>query len=183
MRILCVDYGRSRVGLAVSDALGRTAQPLEVIQRPKRGSLIDPVVEVARRVEAEQIVVGLPLKLDGSPGVAAESARSFAQSLRERAGLPVVLWDERLSTVEASRRMRTAGTSGSRRRKAVDKVAAAVILQSYLQASGGRDVDPEDTVLPEAVPPREYHPPEHRRPRDRRPRRKRDDWRRDLGES
>jgi putative Holliday junction resolvase len=148
-RVLGVDYGKVRVGLAVSDPLGLTALPLEVVERPKRGSLVDAVVAAARRVEAERIVVGLPLRLDGSSGVAAEAARSFAKSLEERSGLPVVCWDERLSTVEASRGMRAAGVSARRQRGVVDKVAAAVILASYLesQAPAGRDAAPPSPPL------------------------------------
>ena len=150
-RVLAVDYGRSRVGLAVSDALGRTAQPLEVVQRPKRGSLVEAVVSVAKRVGAEEIVVGLPLRLDGTEGVAAEATRSFGKALGERAGLPVTFWDERLTTVEASRRMRSAGVNARRQRGVVDKVAAAVLLRSFIE-SREPAADLEEAVLPEPAP-------------------------------
>ncbi|HVL80603.1 MAG TPA: Holliday junction resolvase RuvX [Actinomycetota bacterium] len=151
-RVLCVDYGGTRVGLAVSDALGRTAQPLDVLKRKKGSSLVESVLGVARRLEADEIVVGLPLKMDGSTGVAAEAARSFARSLEERWGSPVAMWDERLSTVEASRGMREAGVSARQQRETVDKVAAAMILRSYLDARvNGAAPDVDDVVLPELV--------------------------------
>lgn len=147
-RILCVDYGRSRVGLAVSDPLGATAQPLEVVDRPKKGSLLDAVLEVATRVGAEEIVVGLPLRMDGGEGPSAQAARQFAEAMSERTDVPIVLWDERLSTVEASRRMRSAGVKARDQRGTVDKVAAAVVLRSYLETKSQGSSLPPDAVLP-----------------------------------
>src|SRR5687768_16615813 len=133
-RVLAVDYGKVRIGLAVSDPLGHIAQPLRVIERPRRGSLVDAVVAVAREVEASEIVVGLPLRMDGTEGANARSTRDFADALRERSGLPVVLWDERLSTVEATRGMRQAGYTSREQRGTVDKVAASLVLRSYLES-------------------------------------------------
>jgi putative Holliday junction resolvase len=192
MRVLAVDYGRVRAGLAVSDALGTTAQPLGVVTRPKRGSLVEAVVAEARRVEAEEIVVGLPLRLDGSEGVAAEAARSFAKALGERSGLPVAMWDERMTTVEASRRMRSAGVSARDQRGVVDKVAAAVLLRSFLEARGGSPADVDDLTLPEdpAPPEPSARRTAARRTRDRSPTRRanraprssRQDWREDVDE-
>ncbi len=184
-RVLCVDYGRRRLGLAVSDALGATAQPLEVVERTKQRSALQGVLAVVERVQPEEIVVGLPLRLDGSPGVAAQAAQQFADALRERSGLPVTLWDERLSTTEASRQMRSAGMDQRRQRGVVDKVAAAMILRSYLETRRRRGVDVEDMTLPEPIeaPHPEPGPPVER-PGRRKPRRRkpsdRDGWRREL---
>lgn len=143
------------MGLAVSDPLGATAQPLEVVARPKKGSLVDAVLGVAARVEAEEIVVGLPLRLDGEEGPSAEAARQFAEAMSGRTEVPVVLWDERLSTKEASRRMRSAGVKAREQRGAVDKVAAAVVLRSYLEAKRPESSLPSDAVLPADEPGRQ----------------------------
>lgn len=155
-RVLGVDFGAARIGLAVSDPLGHTAQPLEVVTRSKNQSMVEAVLKVASDLEVVEIVVGLPLKLDGTSGVAAEAARNFADALEQRCNVPVVLWDERLSTVQASRDLRSAGLGSKRQKGVVDKVAAAVVLGSYLQSKvPSRDV--EDMVLPEnyEAPPRE----------------------------
>lgn len=149
MRVLAVDYGKVRCGLAVSDRLGTTAQPLEVVIRPPKGSLVQSVLDVALRVEAELIVVGLPLKMDGTPGREAEAAKAFAKALEERSGLAVRLWDERLSTVEASRGLRQAGMSAKRQRGKVDMVAAAVVLRSFLESRHRERPDPGEAALPE----------------------------------
>lgn len=148
-RVLGVDFGAARVGLAVSDPLGHTAQPLEVVNRSKNQSMVDAVLKVATDLDVVEIVVGLPLKLDGTSGVAADAARSFADALKERGKIPVVLWDERLSTVQASRDLRSAGLASKRQKGVVDKVAAAVVLGSYLQ-SKTPSPDIEDMVLPES---------------------------------
>lgn len=133
-RVLGVDHGTRRVGLAISDPLRRTAQPVEVVTATKDRGLLDAVAEAASRLEAEEIVVGLPVRLDGTEGPAAAAARGFADALRERTALPVVLWDERLSSVEASRAMRAGGVDARRQRGSVDKVAAAIVLRAYLEA-------------------------------------------------
>lgn len=184
-RVLCVDYGKSRVGLAVSDPLGATAQPLEVIERPKKGSLVDAVLGVAARVEAEEIVVGLPLRLDGEEGPSAQAARQFAESMSERTEVPIVLWDERLSTKEASRQMRSAGVGAREQRGTVDKVAAAVVLGSYLESKRTGSSLPADAVLPdtgsshEAAAEPDPHEPGGEAARKRRRQEKRDRHRRE----
>ena len=133
-RILGVDLGTRRIGLAVSDPSGVIASPLRVIER--RG---DPdadraaILAAAREAEAERIVVGLPTELSGRAGPAARTARAEVEALRAAApDLPVVLVDERLTTVIAERSLVQAGVRRKDRRAKVDKVAAAVILQSYL---------------------------------------------------
>lgn len=131
-RVLGVDVGTARIGLAVSDPEGLLAQPLEVVAAGE-----DAVAAIAARaseLEVGEIVVGVPLRMDGTRGPAAESAVRFAAELEEASGLPVRTWDERLSTVEASRAMRAGGADARRQRGRVDKVAAALVLGAYLEA-------------------------------------------------
>ncbi len=138
MRVLAVDYGQKRVGLAISDALEITANPLCVLER--KGDL-SSMAAVAARVAAivaaegaEELVVGLPLNTDGSRGPAAELAQRFADLLAAQVRVPVRLHDEHLSTTEAHERMGAARSAKARarRRGTVDQVAAAVILRDYL---------------------------------------------------
>jgi putative Holliday junction resolvase len=124
-RVLCADYGTVRIGLAVSDPLGATAQPLDVV------SDVESVVERARELDVAEIVVGLPLRTTGEAGPEAEAARDFARQVEEASGITVVLWDERLSSKQAERVM---GGDARKRRGKVDKVAAAIVLQSFLDA-------------------------------------------------
>ena len=128
-RVLCVDYGTVRMGLAVSDPLGATAQPLDVVEPS-----VDEVVETARDLGVSEIVVGLPLRTTGESGPEAEAARDFARELEEASGIPVQMWDERLSSVEAERVMAAQGVRSRQRRGSVDKVAAAIVLQSFLDS-------------------------------------------------
>jgi putative Holliday junction resolvase len=131
VRALGIDLGSKRIGVAVSDGEGRLATPYEVV--PRSG---DPardhrrIAELAEETGAERLVVGLPLSLDGSVGAAAEAAVAEAELLAAATGLPVDTWDERLTTVTADRHL--AGLKGPARRKVIDKVAAAVILQGWL---------------------------------------------------
>ncbi|MCP3982381.1 MAG: Holliday junction resolvase RuvX [bacterium] len=137
-RLLAVDLGQVRIGLALSDPLGITAQPLETLQAigPKRD--LQNVAEVAREHEATTVVVGLPLLLSGEDGEAARGARAFAEGLGRRLpGVRIALWDERLTTVQAERAMIAGNARRSRRREAIDVVAAVIILQSFLDAGAG----------------------------------------------
>jgi putative Holliday junction resolvase len=127
-RVLAVDLGAARIGLAISDPEGLVALPLDVI--PNDGGAVDAIV----KIDADEFVVGLPVRMDGTQGREARTARAFAAELRERTGKPVTLWDERLSTVQAQRTMRSGGTTAKRQRGRVDKVAAAVVLQSFLES-------------------------------------------------
>lgn len=138
MRILAVDMGERRVGLAVSDPTGTVAQPLSVAVLEEPDEILAVVAEAARRVGAEALVIGLPRHMNGEEGEGARRARALAAALTERLGLPVDLWDERLTTVAAHRALREGGVSGRRRRDKVDKMAAALILQGYLEARRGR---------------------------------------------
>ncbi len=139
MRALGVDPGTKRIGLAVSDLTGTIASPLLVLQRSKspRHDLSE-IARIARTEEAEVIVVGLPINMDGSLGPAAQAATAFADRLATVAGVPVELHDERRTTVTADQAMREGGLDGRARRQRVDKVAAAVMLQSWLDSRRGR---------------------------------------------
>ncbi len=136
MRILGLDLGDKRIGVALSDPLGWTAQGLDVI--PGAGgakSDIKKIKEITQKYEVEKVVVGLPLNMDGSPGPRAEKARAFAGRLARVLGLPVELWDERLTTVEAERLLIEADMKRAKRRQVIDKMAAVLILQNYLDAA------------------------------------------------
>jgi putative Holliday junction resolvase len=144
MRILALDVGEARVGTAVSDPEERLAVPLEVVERREEETDLRSIAAIARREEAETLVVGLPLSLDGSRGPQARRVEAFARRLAARTSLPVELWDERLSTVQASRYQpeRRRRQRGGRRAVPGDAVAAAIILQSFLDARRARALDP-----------------------------------------
>ena len=129
-----LDYGERRIGVAGSDEMGLIARPLSVIERTSRAEDAARIGELASRRKAKTIVVGLPLNMDGSAGPAARRARRFARMLERELGLAVELWDERLSTAEAERALIGADERRERRREVRDGVAAALILQSYLDA-------------------------------------------------
>lgn len=130
--MLGIDLGSRRIGVAV--AAGRLATPIETLGRSTDQDDARRIATIARERGASRVVVGLPIRLDGTAGPAAESAHAFAGALRAE-GIDVVLWDERLTTVEAERSLAAAGTRGRARRAVVDTVAASVILQSYLDAA------------------------------------------------
>ena len=132
--IMGVDYGDSRTGIAVSDADCRIAFGVTCIKAKGMRAAVNLVAEEARKRRAVRIVVGLPLNMDDTEGPRAERARVFAGMLADAASLPVDLWDERLTTVEAYDIMDQIGIPASRRRDTVDTIAAQVILQSYLDA-------------------------------------------------
>jgi len=138
VRILAVDTGERRIGLALSDPTETVAQPLVVVTLARPEDAAEVVAEAAGRYGAQAVVIGLPRHMNGQEGEGARQARALAATLAERLGLPVDLWDERLTTVIAQRALREAGVSGPRRRDKVDKMAAAVILQGYLEARRGR---------------------------------------------
>ena len=137
MRTLGVDLGRVRIGLALADDVLRTARPLRVVERRAEGADLAAIAEAAREYEVERVVLGLPLNMDGSEGPSARLARAFAPKLEAALGVPVELFDERLSTFEAETRLRDQGFSAKDRRSRVDAEAAAVILQGWLERDGG----------------------------------------------
>lgn len=134
MRILGVDPGSVRVGLALSDADGVIASPHATLEPRGREHAATLVADAVRATGAERVVVGLPLRLDGDESESTRQARWLAARIGEVAGIPVVLWDERLTSAAAERHLAGAGVPGKRRRGMVDRVAAALLLQSYLDA-------------------------------------------------
>lgn len=139
-RLLAIDLGEVRVGLAVSDPGQVLASPAETLQVPRdaKGPALDALVNAAVRHEAAGLVVGLPRKLDGREDEPARRARWFAERLRERTQLPVLLQDERFTTVEAERVLLDADVSRAGRKATVDKVAASVLLQGVLETQRRR---------------------------------------------
>ena len=133
-RILAIDYGSRRMGLAVSDLLGVTAQGLDTLQRRNKRADFGFLARVIRNNNVQEIVLGLPLRMSGEQGTQAQKVSEFAEELRQRFNLPVHLWDERLTSAEANRVLREAELSIEKRAQAVDRMAAVLILQSFLQA-------------------------------------------------
>ena len=133
-RILAIDVGEARIGLAVSDETGFLATPVEAIKRTDPESDSRAVIAAAERVGAVRIVVGMPVSLNGTHGSQARRVQGFRRILIEATELPVQSWDERFSTVEAERRLRESGVEPSRDRARLDSAAAAIILQSFLDA-------------------------------------------------
>lgn len=134
MRIIGLDYGEARIGVAVSDILETIANPLDTICEKNREKQLEKVCEVIRRERAEKIVVGLPKRMDGSMGHRAEYTKEFADELASMCNVPCVMWDERLSSSEAHRLLDTGGVGGKKRKTKVDKIAAVLILQTYLDS-------------------------------------------------
>ncbi len=132
MRYLGVDLGRARIGLALADDVLRTARPLRVVTHRDEAADLAEIAGTAGEYEVSRAVLGLPLNMDGSEGPAARHARAFAPKLEAVLGVPVELFDERLSTFEAESRLRDQGFSAKDRRSLVDAEAAAVILQGWL---------------------------------------------------
>ena len=133
-RTLGVDYGERRVGLAVSDELGMMALPLDILSAQSPRQVIRDVLRICREKQVAAIVVGLPLNMDGSRGPAAEAVERFVRELRRLGELPVEVWDERMSSRQVERMLIDADVSRAKRKGIVDKLAAQVILQSYLDA-------------------------------------------------
>lgn len=138
-RVLAVDPGSRRVGVAVSDPTGMVARPLGLVPAQPATTLAQRVVRLAEEQEAEALVVGLPRRLDGSEGPEARAARELAAQLRELSGMPVTLVDERLTSVAAERALIAAGEKRARRRGLSDQVAAALILQQHLDMRNRRN--------------------------------------------
>lgn len=134
-RVLGIDLGTKRIGLALSDPLGITAQPLETLNRVGPRKDLRALEDCVRRNGVTRVVVGLPLLLSGEEGSQAAAAREEAERLRQRLGnVPVVLWDERLTTVQAERAMLEGNVRRRKRKTRVDALAAVLILQGYLDA-------------------------------------------------
>lgn len=139
MRILGIDYGEARIGVAVSDALGIIANALDTIHERDYDKKLQRVRALAEEYGVKTLVVGDPKRMDNSAGQRAEATREFARRLGELCGAQTVLWDERLTSAQAHRLLEAGGVSGKKRKGKVDAMAAAIILQSYLDsnAKGG----------------------------------------------
>ena len=133
MRILAVDFGEKRIGLALSDPLGFTAQGLDTLQRQNRAQVLAHIAEIVKKNEVGEIVVGLPVNMDGSRGFKAEETFKFVTALEGAVTVPVKTWDERLTSREASRLMIEEGLSRKKQRDNSDRLAATLILQNYLE--------------------------------------------------
>ena len=136
MRIMGLDFGSKTVGVAISDELLMIAQPLEIVRRKEANKLRQTLARIEELIveyEVEEIVLGLPLNMDDTEGERVVLTREFQEKLERRTGLPVYTWDERLTTVEADNAMMEAGIRRENRKEYVDKIAAALILQGYLE--------------------------------------------------
>ena len=136
MRIMALDYGAKTVGVALSDELLLTAQPKETITRDRESKLRRTLVRIEELVteyDVGQIIVGLPLNMDGSEGERAKRARAFGDQVSRRTALPVVMYDERLTTVEADEMLRRMEIPPEHRKQYIDQIAASVILQDYME--------------------------------------------------
>jgi putative Holliday junction resolvase len=133
-RILGIDVGERRIGLAISDASGMLATPVDVLDVRPGADMAALVVERAVAQKAERLLVGLPLTLKGERGPAAEKALAFVEQLREQTNLPIATWDERFSTVSAQHALIEGGVRRQQRKQVVDKIAAQIFLQNYLDA-------------------------------------------------
>jgi putative pre-16S rRNA nuclease len=134
MKVLGLDIGEKRIGIAISDELGYTAQGIKVLNRSGSDEDLEVIKELIREAKASEVVVGLPKNMDGSLGEAAQKVLSFAKKMEEYLSVPIILWDERWTTAEATRLLVEADLSRTKRRKVVDKLAAVLILQGYLDS-------------------------------------------------
>ena len=137
MRIMGLDYGSKTVGVAISDALGITAQGIETIERKEENKLRQTLARIealVKEYEVEKIVLGFPKNMNNTLGERAEKSLEFKEKLERRAGIPVIMWDERLTTVEAERTLIESKVRRENRKKYVDKIAAVFILQGYLDS-------------------------------------------------
>ena len=136
MRILALDYGTKRIGIAVSDELKVIAQPLEFVAAQPFAAVVARLEELIGEKEVELILVGLPRNMDGSYGPAAAKVEGFVEALRGALSVPIKTWDERLTSAQANRALIQGNVRRQRRKEKVDKMAAAILLQSYLDGLG-----------------------------------------------
>ena len=137
MRILGLDYGSKTVGVAVSDPMLITAQGVEIIRRESEGKIrktYQRIEELCKEYEVEKIVLGYPKNMNGTDGERAQKSLEFKEALERRTGIPVIMWDERLTTVSADNVMMESGIRRENRKEYVDEIAAMIILQNYLEA-------------------------------------------------
>jgi len=147
-RILALDYGTKRIGVALSDELGWTAQPLETFERRTLDRDVAHISDLVAMHEVGRVVLGFPLQLDGREGPAVQAMREFAAKVEQGLSVPLVLWDERMTTKAAEDLLIAADVSRKKRKGAVDRIAAAILLQSYLaslETAGGSVKWPEES--------------------------------------
>ncbi|MCX5656948.1 MAG: Holliday junction resolvase RuvX [Candidatus Omnitrophica bacterium] len=133
-RVLCLDFGEKRIGIALSDELGFTAQGLEVLERKGMAEDINYIKVITEKNNVSKVVVGLPLNMDGGASEKSKDVLRFVEKLKSSLKLPVETWDERLSSLEANKVLISADMSRRKRKKVVDKIAAQIILQCYLDS-------------------------------------------------
>jgi putative Holliday junction resolvase len=143
-RILALDVGRRRIGLAVSDELGITAQGLETLHRGRIRDDLDALKTMALDLHVNLLLVGRPLHMSGSESRQSEYTKEFADRLQQHLGVPLVFWDERLTSAEAERMLRDAGASLEQKKRSVDRLAAVLLLESYLEHQNIRRAHEED---------------------------------------
>lgn len=131
-RVLGIDLGEARIGLAISDELGMLAHPLETITVKETADPLARITEIVARDKIERIILGLPRNMNGTYGPAAEKAKEFAEKLRQRTSCEIKLWDERLTSVAAQKSLHASGRNVKQSRSVIDQVAAQLILQGYL---------------------------------------------------
>jgi putative Holliday junction resolvase len=134
MKFLALDIGDRRVGAAVGDDEMRIATPLEVIERKSLEQDANAIGDLAMKFGAEHLVVGLPRNMDETEGAQAEAVKAYAEKIAHVLGLPLTLWDERLTTIEATEHVHSTGARGKKSRRTLDAIAASVILQDYLDS-------------------------------------------------
>ena len=131
--ILGLDIGDARTGVAISDELGIAAHPLCTIQRRSRKAVLAEIQKLVAAHNVEQIVVGLPLQLDGETGIQAKKVKQFAEKLEQQVNLPIAFWDESFTTIEAAQILRGTKKRRKKRKQVIDQVAAVLILEGYLE--------------------------------------------------
>lgn len=141
MRFMGLDVGDKRIGIALSDEAGLIASPRDTLHRNGLETDIDSLIELARNEDVGEILVGMPISMDGSEGPQAKKVARFIHALSEHSEIPVVPWDERLTTVAAERALLEGNVSRGKRRKVIDKVAAAYLLQGYLDYRSARQAE------------------------------------------
>lgn len=140
-RIMGLDYGSKTIGVAISDVLGLTAQPLETIERSGENKLrrsLARIVEIVREKDIKKIVVGLPINMDGRSGERAALTLEFVEKLKLRVDIPIVMQDERLTTVEADEILDESGVKKQDRKQFIDQIAAGIILKEYMEKENGK---------------------------------------------
>jgi putative Holliday junction resolvase len=172
-RILALDYGTKRIGVALSDELRWTAQPLETFERRTLDRDIAHIAALVGSHSVERVVLGLPLQLNGREGLAVQAMRAFVVKLEAGLSVPVVLWDERMTTKAAEDLLIAADVSRKKRKGAIDRIAAAILLQSYLAAQAPAAANPVTELHDEDVESLEWHSHEAANPADSGSRRRR----------